>query len=151
MKFLIDTNVLLRWSDADSVAHQVSRGAVARLADSGGEAHICAQVAIEYWVSATRPVDVNGFGLSYSEANRNITEIAAAFPCLPELPCIFDLWREMVNGYGVMGKQAHDARIAALMLAHGVTHILTLNPQDFARYEGITPVTPAEVVNSPAQ
>ena len=37
-------------------------------------------------------------------------------------------------------------RIAALMLAHGVTHILTLNPTDFARYSGITAVTPQEIL-----
>ena len=40
-----------------------------------------------------------------------------------------------------------DARIAALMLAHGVTHILTLNPTDFARYQDITPVTPSEALS----
>lgn len=45
-----------------------------------------------------------------------------------------------------MGKSAHDARIAALMLAHGVTHLLTLNPTDFTRYNGITPVTPQEII-----
>ncbi|MEN6357468.1 MAG: hypothetical protein ABFD83_10330 [Armatimonadota bacterium] len=45
----------------------------------------------------------------------------------------------------VNGKQAHDARIVALMLAHGITHILTLNPGDFSRYTGVTPVTPNEV------
>lgn len=32
------------------------------------------------------------------------------------------------------------------MLAHGITHILTLNPTDFVRYEGITPVTPQEIL-----
>jgi predicted nucleic acid-binding protein len=45
-----------------------------------------------------------------------------------------------------MGKPAHDARIAAIMLAHNVTNILTLNPDDFSRYQGITPVTPSEVL-----
>jgi len=33
------------------------------------------------------------------------------------------------------------------MLAHGVTHLLTLNPTDFARYDGITPVTPQEILH----
>ena len=33
------------------------------------------------------------------------------------------------------------------MLAHGVTHILTLNPGDFARYSEITTVTPSESPN----
>jgi predicted nucleic acid-binding protein len=31
----------------------------------------------------------------------------------------------------------HDARLAAVMLAHGVNHILTFNVDDFRRYPGI--------------
>ncbi len=33
------------------------------------------------------------------------------------------------------------------MIAHGITHLLTLNPSDFARYPEITAVTPAEVLS----
>lgn len=53
----------------------------------------------------------------------------------------------VAENYSVCGKQAHDARIAALMLAHGVKHLLTLNPSDFARYHGIKPVTPQEIIH----
>jgi predicted nucleic acid-binding protein len=52
-----------------------------------------------------------------------------------------------VEAYSVIGKPAHDARIVALMLAHGVTQLLTLNPSDFARYQGITTVTPQEILS----
>ena len=147
MTYLIDTNVLLRWSDADSPSHRVCRDAIVRLADAGAELRICAQVAVEYWVSATRPVEVNGFGLSFSQADSNLADMAVAFVCLSEPADIFDVWRGLICRYGILGKQAHDARIAALMLAHGVTHILTLNPADFARYSHITAITPQEILH----
>ena len=51
----------------------------------------------------------------------------------------------LVIDYRVSGVQVHDARLVAAMLAHGVTHILTFNTADFARYapEGIVAVAPA--------
>ena len=36
----------------------------------------------------------------------------------------------------------HDAQLVAAMHIHGVTHLLTLNVRDFARYPGITVVHP---------
>ena len=49
----------------------------------------------------------------------------------------------------VIGKNAHDARLVAAMRVHGVTHLLTFNDQDFARYTGITVLTPAAVFAPP--
>jgi hypothetical protein len=40
--------------------------------------------------------------------------------------------------HGVQGVQGHDARLVAWMQSHGLTHVLTLNAADFARYPGIT-------------
>jgi hypothetical protein len=48
----------------------------------------------------------------------------------------------------VSGVQVHDARIAAAMRVHGVTHLLTLNTGDFTRYPGITAVHPATLSHS---
>ena len=45
--------------------------------------------------------------------------------------------------------QVHDARLAAAMLAHGLTHILTFNADDFRRYPGIVPITPDEAATLP--
>jgi hypothetical protein len=49
-----------------------------------------------------------------------------------------------ILGQEVSGVQVHDARLAAVMRVHGVTHILTFNPGDFARY-GVTAVAPQDV------
>ena len=53
----------------------------------------------------------------------------------------------LVVTYDVSGVQVHDARLVALMIVHGVTHVLTFNTRDFARYagEGIVAVDPTNV------
>jgi len=38
-----------------------------------------------------------------------------------------------------------DARLAAAMNVHDVRHILTLNPSDFSRFDGVTVLHPAKL------
>ncbi|MDO8588664.1 MAG: PIN domain-containing protein [Armatimonadota bacterium] len=144
--YLMDTNVLLRWSDADNPRHSECVGAVNRLIEKGFQVCVCAQILIEYWVTATRPREVNGFGISVSTAEQNLSETCRVFPCLSEPPDMAIRWRRLVVGHNVIGKQAHDARIAAVMIAHDVEHLLTINPGDFTRYQDITPLTPSDVL-----
>ena len=49
-----------------------------------------------------------------------------------------------------MGKPTHDARLVALMLEHGVTHLLTFNSGDFNRYQEIGVIDPADPATFPA-
>ena len=44
-----------------------------------------------------------------------------------------------------MGKQAHDARLVAAMIAHRLTHLLTFNTDDFKRFSEITVVAPRSI------
>jgi predicted nucleic acid-binding protein len=55
----------------------------------------------------------------------------------------------LVIAYTVRGVQVHDARLAAIMKAYGVNHILTLNQPDFLRYSDIQAVHPNQVQPSP--
>src|SRR5579884_431752 len=45
----------------------------------------------------------------------------------------------------VSGVQVHDARLAAAMYVHGVSHIFTLNVADFSRFDGLTALHPDSV------
>jgi len=47
----------------------------------------------------------------------------------------------------VIGKQAYDARLVAIMNENGVTHVLTFNVKDFRAYK-LNVVSPDEVVGS---
>ena len=55
------------------------------------------------------------------------------------------MWRVLVVRHQVSGVQVHDARLAAAMQVHGITHILTLNQPDFIRYASIFVVHPQNV------
>ncbi len=65
---------------------------------------------------------------------------------LPEPADIAERWLEVVRRYGVQGKAVHNARLVAFALTHGVSRILTLNPDDFRRYTEVTAVTPAKLL-----
>jgi predicted nucleic acid-binding protein len=145
---LVDTSVLLRLRDASDSNHAACRAALAPAEVSRRGICFCAQVMIEYWVVATRPVDRNGFGLAPSDAEGDIRELRRLLPCLPEPADIADRWLARVAHYQVSGKPAHDARLAALMEAHGVRHLLTLNPSDFARYSDVEALTPSAFLAS---
>jgi predicted nucleic acid-binding protein len=51
---------------------------------------------------------------------------------------VFPRWLELVTANGAHGKRAHDARLVAVMLANGVTRVLTLNAADFAGLGEVT-------------
>jgi predicted nucleic acid-binding protein len=53
-----------------------------------------------------------------------------------------------VKQHAVSGKSAHDARIVAAMIVHGIERLVTFNVRDFKRYEGIIIITLAEPKSS---
>jgi predicted nucleic acid-binding protein len=113
---------------------------------------IAGQNATEFWSVCTRPASARGgWGLDIAEADRRLKAVEAAFPLLPELPTAYGIWRGLIVACAVQGKQVHDARLAALMMAHGITHVLTLNAGDFARFPGIVEPVPGSLAAPPTQ
>jgi hypothetical protein len=51
----------------------------------------------------------------------------------------------LVTTHGVSGAQVHDARLAAVMTASGITRILTFNVRDFIRFAGIEAIHPEQI------
>ena len=64
---------------------------------------------------------------------------------LPDSELVYREWRRLVVREGVSGVQVHDARLAAAMYVHGVSHILTLNVADFNRFNRLTAMHPQGV------
>jgi predicted nucleic acid-binding protein len=58
-RYLLDTNILVRASDDQAADYAVAIDAVAQLLSQGNDCVIAPQVLIEFWVVATRPIDVN--------------------------------------------------------------------------------------------
>jgi len=145
--YLLDTNLLLRWANLLDPARPLALAALQKLRQQGVVLHTTPQNYIEFWSNATRPVTANGLGLSPPQASRLVQRLRPLFPLLADTGLIFDEWLRVVNAAGVSGRQVHDARLVAVMLAHGVTHLLTFNVGDFTRYQamGIVAVHPATV------
>jgi predicted nucleic acid-binding protein len=107
---------------------------------------ITSQNLIEFQALATRPLAANGLGMTGAQASAEAKTIEALFPLIPETPLIYPLWRALVDTHVVAGRQVYDARLVAVMLAHGVTHLLTLNPTHFRRFASITVVEPRDTL-----
>jgi predicted nucleic acid-binding protein len=97
----------------------------------------------ELWNAMTRPVVRNGLGLTVAEAEREVRAVEAGMTFLPDREAVYQEWGRIVVQQAVLGVQVHDARLAAAMYVHGVSHILTLNVPDFNRYSGLSAVHPS--------
>ena len=86
------------------------------------------QVLYEYWAVATRPATENGLGLTIEETAAKLTDFKAVFPLLRDERGILDQWEKSEVAHRVQGKPSHDARLAAAMDRHGLSHLLTFNP-----------------------
>lgn len=100
----------------------------------------------EYWVVATRPVELNGLGLTTDQARLAVDEFATNLTLLLDERGIFVNWLSLVTDHSVNGKLAHDVRLVAAMVRHGITNFVTFNKQDFMRFQGLVVQTPAEVI-----
>ncbi len=146
MNLLVDTSILVRLSDYSSPVRQICEQAILLGIERGYALFLCAQVLIEYWAVSTRPVDANGLGRSVSLTYEDCVDYMELMPLLNEPPDIAQSWLELVRRYEVKGKEVHDARVVAFALAHNLSHILTLNPADFSRYQEVTAITPAKLI-----
>lgn len=146
MRYLVDSNVLLRLLQRNDPHHSTIRQAVRTLLARGDELCCAPQNIVELWNVSTRPAAARGgFGLTTAETDRRVRLIERVFTVLEEMPTVYAEWRRLVVDNSVIGVQVHDARIVAVMNVHGITHVLTLNGADFSRYAGITCVAPDQV------
>ncbi len=147
MIYLVDTNVLLRFSRHEDPRYQIVQNTVHKLETEGHQLRTTSQNFAEFWNVATRPANQNGFGHTIFETEQLLLGLEKFFRLLPDSPDVYPEWKRLVVKYDVSGVQVHDARLAASMIAHNVKHILTFNITDFQRYtdEGIEVVNPATV------
>ncbi|MBE9058425.1 PIN domain-containing protein [Sphaerospermopsis sp. LEGE 08334] len=146
MKYLVDTNILLRLVQKNSPMHLDTQRAILTLKKQGEFLCIIPQNIIEFWAVSTRPLDKNGLGLSINQAEEESEKLKKIFILELDTPQTFTEWESLVIQYQVMGKQVHDARLVAAMLAHNITHLLTFNIDDFKRFSDIVVVDPRSVV-----
>jgi predicted nucleic acid-binding protein len=146
MRYLLDTGVLLRLLNRQAPEHSGVRAAVRQLKSQGHECATTLQNLCEFWNVCTRPESARGgLGLTFDEARRRLRTIERIALIVADSPHTYSRWKQLVEQLQVRGVQVHDARLAALMDVHGIRHLLTLNPQDFARFEHLVVQTPQQI------
>lgn len=149
MFVLTDSGILLRLFEPNDPLHAIVKTAADVLTAGSNKLVTATQNVAEFWNVCTRPASARGgFGLTVTQAELRLQKVEQRFALLSEPPTLYPIWRNLVVSLAVQGKQVHDARLAALMHAQGIAHILTLNGGDFVRYPGITVLDPHVVAAS---
>ncbi len=136
MPVLLDTNILLRLLQPHHRHCALAERALSSLRKRDERLFVTAQNLVEFWCVITRPIDENGLGFTTEQAVAELDKVKQLFGLLPEMPLLHE-WERLVSHYRVSGKNAHDVRLVASMIVHGVTNILTFNSRDFIRYSEI--------------
>lgn len=146
---LVDTNVWVRTLRPDDSQHLAAVDAVTSLRTAGHQLVAVPQIFYELWSVSTRPMVNNGLGFSVEQSLEDQRRILESSELFEDDSGVFDAWRDLVAKYGILGKQAHDARLVAAMVRHGITHLLTFNDQDFARFSEIAVIAPVDAAAFP--
>lgn len=149
MKIAVDTNIIIRCIQLHHPQSQEALQSTTELLHRKHELCWFPQHHYEFWVVATRPKHNNGFGMTIQQTMVELANLHSRLTFHDDLPHLYNTWIQLVTTHGVLGKTAHDARIVAAMMNHGITHLLTFNVNDFQRYSGIIVISPADVLASP--
>jgi predicted nucleic acid-binding protein len=134
-RVMLDTNVLLAATDEGRPEHHDALTVLNEWA--AGDTTLCTsgQILREYLAVATRPAEQNGLGLEPADAVSNVRAIRERNAFLAEDVRVADRLQGLLLDVECGGKQVHDANVIATMLAHGVGTVVTMNVDDFARFE----------------
>jgi predicted nucleic acid-binding protein len=141
-RYLLDANVLLRAANKTSTQHPAVVQAMTALAEKGHDLVITPQVLVEFWAVASRPLDANGFGWPVQEVRTAINQALERFEMIIETSPAFAERLQLASMNSVIGKKAHDARLAAICRIENL-NLLTFNTADFRRFD-ILAVSPNE-------
>jgi len=133
------TNVLIAISlgNEDVIAH------MAHLERAPSRFYVGLQNLCEFWNVSTRPSVNNGLGLSPEFTLRAIERIQLGFEVLLETNNFLKELTKILRAHRISGKQIYDAKLVALLNAHSLDGIITLNSTDFIRYSGANPINPS--------
>lgn len=150
MSILVETSCLLRLPKSADPRRLQTQAAVDRFKGQGEDLVIIAQNLVEFRAVATRPLAVNGMGMTLAEVESELDLLEDTFRLILDAPNLHQVWRRLCREAGVSGKQVHDTRIAAACAAAGISTILTWNPSDFRRFipfvPGLVVMTPQEAI-----
>jgi predicted nucleic acid-binding protein len=145
MRYLVDTNILLLAAQPTHPMNEAAARALKILMERDESLAVAIQNIAEFWDVATRPSKNNGLGFTIEEAKTELAKLEGFFEIVSENTASYAAWKTLVTTRRVSGVEVHDARLAAVMKAHGITKILTFNNRDFARFDGIEAILPDQI------
>ena len=89
MRYLVDTNLLVRLANPSDPSFPIASNAVYVLHNRGASLFVTAQNLIEFRSVGTRSQVTNGLGLSLAEVEAEAARFEMMFPLLEETPAIF--------------------------------------------------------------
>ena len=113
MKYLLDTNILLRLVEINHPHHKIAIEALKKLRQQNHTFCVLLQNVSEFWNVCTRPADKNGLGFSISKTDLQLKRFERLFEVLPDTLDVYKNWRKLVVNHSVQGVQVHDAKIVA--------------------------------------
>lgn len=132
---LLDTNILLRMFQPHDPDYGAILGLLADLRRRGVGLATASQCLREFWSVSTRPAAARGgLGLTPSMTARRVRYLMRHVEVLAATAASDAEWLQLVEAFQVSGVAAHDAYIVAVMKAHGVAEVATLNVGDFQRF-----------------
>lgn len=134
---MVDTNVLVYSTVAGNPWHEESRRWLISM--HGNDTMLCVipQILREYLVVLTRG-QVFEVKFTVEQAVEALDALLPWINVLDETEIVSKMLRELVRRYKISGKHIHDANVAAAMLSHGISRIVTYNREDFSVFPEIS-------------
>ena len=141
-RMFVDTNILVYATDDASPWQDRALKALRKARAQEIELMINQQVLREYLAVTTRFTMSQENALLFEKIIDNVRIFRTEFTLLTETPALLTRLLSLLEEIPTTGKQIHDANLAATMLIHGITDLLTANADDFQRFEGKIHIVP---------
>jgi predicted nucleic acid-binding protein len=137
----VDTNVLVYASLVHSPLSTNAQQTLRAHKRAGADIWISRQIIREFLATLTRP-QVFAYPTSTTSLRAEVELFTRQYHIAEDNADVTERLLQIVGSVSVGGKQVHDANIVATMQVYGVTHLLTHNVSDFARYSQLITVVP---------
>jgi uncharacterized protein len=133
----VDTNVLVHAHRRDSPFHRAANAAVTELAESGSRWAVPWPCVGEFYSVATGPRHYDPPTTPDEAIDQvDIWLESPGLTLLGESPATWSVLRALLSEAKLAGHRVHDARIAAICLAHGVRELWTAD-RDYGRFPAL--------------
>lgn len=135
----IDTNVLIysTFPDFEPEKHARSFETLNQLLQAGTPLFVSSQILREFFAISTNG-SIFKKPLNHKQAVGKIQEFLKRFTLILEKETTIQILMELVEKHAVLRHKVHDLNIAATMIDHGISQLLTYNKKDFKRIRSIT-------------